>query len=228
MSSKRKSPFRGDPLPRGRHGLSAELVRASQRERVVKAMLGLVAEHGYAGTTVPAVIAAARCSRNAFYEFFEDKEACFLAGCEEVAADVLATMETFGVEDDWIAGVWRGIHSFLQWWQEHPGLARAWLVEMPLAGRAASDQRERIYAQFEELFRQMGRRIRRQNPKLPVLPDFVPRFLVTGLIERVATEVRTRGTGHLLTLTPGGLFIIVKLLADDVTAQSALRRYVPT
>lgn len=226
MSSKRKPPFRGDPLPRGRHGLSSELVRASQRERVIKAMLGLVAEHGYAKTTVPAVIAAARCSRNAFYEFFPDKEACFLAGCEEVAADVYATMETFGVEDDWIAGVWRGIHTFLRWWQEHPGLARAWLVEMPLVGQQAADQRERVYALFEELFRQMGKRIRREHAGLPTLPDFVPRFLVTGLIERVATEVRTHGTGHLLALAPGGLFIIVKLLADDATAQAALARYV--
>jgi len=224
MSSKRKPPFRGDPLPRGRHGLSAKHVKASQRERVVRAMLALVAEHGYAATTVPAVVAAARVSRNAFYEFFRDKQECFLAACEEAAADVFATMETFGLESDWILGIRRGLQTWLQWWQDRPGFARAYLVELPLVGAEAAEQRTRILEPYIELFRLIAERIRREQPGLPTMPDFVPVFLVAGLLARVTEEVRDNGAGNLVRLTDPGVFMIVKLLADDRTAQSLLPR----
>ena len=69
----------GEPLPRGRHKLGADTVRASQRERLIRAMLETVAEQGYEATTVPRVVARARVSRNAFYEFFDDKTSCFIA-----------------------------------------------------------------------------------------------------------------------------------------------------
>lgn len=222
MSSKRKPEFQGDPLPRGRHGLPAQHVKASQRERVVKAMLALVAEHGYVATTVPAVTAAARVSRNAFYEFFRDKQECFLAACEEAAADVFATMETFGLEADWIEGVRRGLQTWLQWWQDRPGFARAYLIELPLAGPEAAEQRRRAAEPYIEMFRLIGERIRRQQPQLPPMPDFVPGFLAASLLARLADEVRSNGAANLTRLTAPGLFIAVKLLADDRTAQSVL------
>ena len=49
-----------EPLPRGRHKLDRDAVRASQRERLLRAMLQCVAADGYAATTVPRVAAAAR------------------------------------------------------------------------------------------------------------------------------------------------------------------------
>src|SRR3954449_6066659 len=83
------SPDVKQVLPRGRHALPAEEVRASQRERLLAAMLESVGEHGYAATTVPAVVAGARVSRNAFYELFDDKTDCFLALCDELAGQLL-------------------------------------------------------------------------------------------------------------------------------------------
>ena len=52
-------------------------------------MLDQVAERGYPATTVGDVVAAARCSRNAFYELFEDKEACYIAAADETGAEML-------------------------------------------------------------------------------------------------------------------------------------------
>lgn len=214
--------FRPQPLPRGRHRLPAAVVKASQRERVVHAMLVLVGQRGYAATTVPAVTAAARVGRNTFYEFFPDKEACFVAACVEVAADLIATMETFGIESDWIVGVRRGMRTFLRWWQERPVFARAYLVEMPLVGAGAVQQREDAYQRFEELFRRLAARIRREDPRLPPLPDFVPRVLVHALLELVAAEVRAGRTARLTGIENAAMFVTVKLLADDATAQGTL------
>ena len=80
------------PLPRGRHNLPLSVVRASQRERLLHAMLECVADRGYEATTVPGVVAAAKVSRNAFYALFADKADCFLALCDELAGEVLESM----------------------------------------------------------------------------------------------------------------------------------------
>lgn len=222
FSKSKRGAFRPQPLPRGRHGLSAEVVRASQRERVVKTMLVLVGERGYAATSVPAVTKAARVARNTFYEFFPDKESCFVAACAEAAADLIATMETFGIESDWVVGVRRGMHTFLLWWQERPVFARAYLVELALVGEGAVAQRESAYQRFEELFKLLGARIRRERPGLPPLPDFVPRVLIHALLELVAAEVRAGRTGHLTGIEDAAMFVTVKLLADDAAAQATL------
>lgn len=210
------------PLPRGRHRLSPEVVRASQRQRLIQAMLALVGERGYAATSVPAVATAARVARNTFYEFFPDKESCFVVACAEAAGDVIATMETFGIESDWVVGVRGGMRVWLQWWQDRPGFARAYLVELPLVGEGAVRQRELAYKRFEQLFARLGARIRRERPELPPLPDFVPRILVYALIELVAAEVRAGRTAQLTQIEDAAMFTTVKLLADDATAQATL------
>lgn len=222
FSKSKRGGLSPQPLPRGRHRLSPEVVRASQRERVVHAMLALVGERGYAATTVPAVTAAARVARNTFYQFFPDKESCFLASCAEAAADLIATMETFGIEADWLVGVRRGMRTWLQWWQDRPVFARAYLVELALVGDGAIRQRESAYQRYEQLFAGLGARIRREQPALPPLPEFVPGILVRALLELVAAEVRAGRTEHLTNIEDTAMFVTIKLLADDAAAQTVL------
>ncbi len=50
----------------------------TQRKRLVASMLAAVNDHGYGGATVANVIARAGVSRRAFYEYFSDKDDCFL------------------------------------------------------------------------------------------------------------------------------------------------------
>ena len=100
--------WQGEPLPRGRHKLPVSTVRASQRERIVRAMLESVGRDGYEVTTVPRVVATARVSRNAFYEFFADKADCFIAACDEAAQELLAELVDLVSEPDWVQAMWRG------------------------------------------------------------------------------------------------------------------------
>src|SRR3954468_9258138 len=112
------------------------VVRASQRERLLDAMLASVAERGYAATTVPRVVADARVSRNAFYALFRDKTECFLAVCDDLAEDLLS--ELFELRgDDWTAALRTGTALYLRFWQERPALARTYFVELPGAGPRA-------------------------------------------------------------------------------------------
>src|SRR5262245_54446167 len=101
------------PLPRGRHKLTPEVVLASQRERILHAMLGCVAARGYRGTTVPEVIAAARVSRNAFYQFFGDKTDCFLALCDDLTVGLLGELGRANAAATWVEALRAGLRTYL-------------------------------------------------------------------------------------------------------------------
>ncbi|MGJ6963832.1 TetR/AcrR family transcriptional regulator [Streptosporangium sp. G11] len=214
----------GEPLPRGRHGLSPEVVRTSQRDRLIQAMLLLVATRGYAATTVPDVIAAARVSRNAFYANFHDKEACFLALCERDLPDVVGTILSAadGTGHDWVAAARGGLRAYLRWWQDRPEYARAYFVELPGAGPRAVEQRDHAYLPFLEMLRALAARARADDPALGPLRDSVPSLIVFGVTEFIAAEVRAGNAARLSSLEDDVLHYTITLLADHATADAAL------
>lgn len=215
-------PWRGEPLPRGRHKLAADAVRSSQRERLQRAMLECVAEYGFEATTVSAVVASARVSSNAFYAFFTDKADCFLAACDEVAGELLAELLALSTEPSWIQAMRKGAGIYLRWWAQRPAFARAYLLSLQAVGERADEQRERTYAPFREMFTDLGRRARAEQPGLPPLSPLVPRVLVLAITELVAEEVRAGRTTKLPELEDDLALLAIRLLADDAAAARAL------
>ena len=221
MTGARKGdrPWVGEPLPRGRHKLGADIVRASQRERLIRAMLETVAERGYEATTVPEVVARARVSRNAFYEFFSDKTSCFIAACDEEASELLGVVLAFGSERSWTDALRKGTRAYLDWWAKRPAFARAYFIGLPMAGEPAVAQRQRGYERFGTVFVELGNRAREEQPALPPMPEIVSRFLILAITELVADEVRADRTERLPELEPEIVTIAARLLADDRTAE---------
>jgi AcrR family transcriptional regulator len=215
-----KVSWRGEPLPRGRHKLSAETVRESQRARILRAMVELVAEHGYADTTVPNVVAAARVSRNAFYEHFTDKTDCFIAVCDDVNTDLLGGMFAFASEPTWVDAVSRGMDFYLAYWRDRPAFSRAYLTELPSAGERATVQRERAYVQWRAMFEILGARAREEQPELPPLSPLVPRAIVVMVVELLAEEVRAGRIDRLHELRDELLRLVLRLLATDAVADA--------
>jgi AcrR family transcriptional regulator len=224
VHSKVKDPqWRGDPLPRGRHKLTSKTVRSSQRERLMRAIVECVGQNGFEATTVPMVVATARVSGNAFYEFFADKTECLLAACDDVARDLLSELVVLTAEPDWIRAMRRGARVYLAWWQQREAFARAYLLSLPSAGERALEQRERTYALFRAMFADLGRRARAEDPELPALSPLVPRVLVTAITEIVAEEVRAARLASLGDLEPELSRLAIRLLSDDATAARAFR-----
>lgn len=211
--------WRGEPLPRGRHKLSADAVRSSQRARIVRAMLECVGNAGYEATTVPEVVATARVSRNAFYEFFEDKADCFIAVCDETGEELLDELLALAAEPDWVHAVKEGAYRYLNWWQQRPTIASAYLLSLPIVGERALRQRERQYGAFRAMFAALGARARAEEPGLPPLSDLVPRVLVLAITELVAEEVRGGRTDRLTDHAQELALLAIRLLADDATAE---------
>lgn len=219
---KRGETWRAEPLARGRHKLSVGQVRSSQRERLLKAMETLVGERGYAATTVPAVIAAARVSRDAFYALFADKEACFIALCDQQPSDFIQALVASSVNKTWFEAVRLGLRTYLHWWQERPEFTRAYFVEMPTAGVRAIEQRLRAYLPFEKMLRRAAAAARRAQPGLPPLRPAVPRLLVIATTEYLAAEVFAGRGDSLLGLEEDLLYLHITLLSDDATARRVL------
>jgi AcrR family transcriptional regulator len=209
-----------EPLPRGRHKLSVETVRASQRERLLRAMLESVADSGYEATTVPQVVAMARVSRNAFYELFDDKLGCFLALCEELSEQLLE--ETFRptVATDWTVALREGTGRYLRWWQARPRFARAWLVALPTAGTRALEQRDRAYARFAERFAALGAWARSQEPGLAPLHATAPRFIVSAITDLVADQIVAGRVATLISLEDEIVWLVTRLIAEPLDARS--------
>jgi len=63
--------------------------KGTQRERLLNGLVSAANHGGYAGATVSAVIGEAGVSRPTFYDYFEDRDACFLAAIHDVQGRLL-------------------------------------------------------------------------------------------------------------------------------------------
>jgi AcrR family transcriptional regulator len=118
------------PLPGGHHGLTREQVLDSQRERLLAAIVYVVADRGYRATTLAEVGKQASVSNRHFYENFDTKEECFLAAFDAVR-DHLHELIAEAVSDqpDWPHQVIAALRAALEFFAAEPHLARFCLLE---------------------------------------------------------------------------------------------------
>jgi AcrR family transcriptional regulator len=131
-------------LPPGRHGLSRTFVAENQRERLLNGVVEAVGEHGYNETTIGRIATAAKVSRRTFYEYFTDKEDCFLAAYDVIDDHVRAAMlGAPGSDQRWPERVRARLAALLDDLSHDPVVASFYLVE-PLAagGKVAARYRD--------------------------------------------------------------------------------------
>jgi AcrR family transcriptional regulator len=136
----------GAALPRHRHGLTREAVRASQGDRVLAAVAEVVAQRGYAGASIRHIAAQAGVSTKTFYDLYPDKEQAFLATYAVVDV-VMGRMRSAGLSQTDLVGVLDAhLRTYLQAMAEWPGFARTLVLEA-LATTAAVRARRRVALQ---------------------------------------------------------------------------------
>lgn len=205
-------------MPRGRHLIAPDEVKSSQRQRLLRAMLECVGAHGYGTTTVPQVVALARVAKSSFYEFFENKLGCFLALCDEEAKDLSRSVSVAAQAPNWRVATAQGTEAYLRWWQDRPAFSSAYLVELPFAGPAAIEQRDRRNEPYRRMYRDLGRRARIEEAGLPPMPARAPDVLVAGILDVVASEVKC-GRGHgLASLAPDLTSTTIAMLTGELPA----------
>jgi AcrR family transcriptional regulator len=142
----------GGPVLSPGRGPRSQRARISRRDRILQAMVEVVAERGFAGATVKRVTARAGVSSRAFYESFEGLEDCLAAvfdlGRERTVELIL---EAFEGEETWQGGVRKALASLLVFLDSEPLFTRVWLVESLGAGAWAHEHRERNLRALREL-----------------------------------------------------------------------------
>jgi AcrR family transcriptional regulator len=200
MAKARARPKSAAPrrLPRGRHALAPEEVLRDQRERLLAAVPGVVAEHGYEAMSVADIVKAAAVSRNAFYKNFGDKQECFATahdvGHEQLFEVVVRPCEEGGTIEERVE---RSLAAGLDALAAAPDVARLLFVEAPSAG-------EEIALRYHEWLGRYGTLLRSAAPEMPseALPaPEVEGVIVGGIASRVASEVLNGRAAKLPDLT---------------------------
>ncbi|MGH2784162.1 MAG: TetR/AcrR family transcriptional regulator [Actinomycetota bacterium] len=195
-------------LPSGRHRLTREDVVASQRGRLLEAAVQVIAEQGYASTTVADIVGRAAVSRRTFYEQFPDKETCFLAaydaGVELVLGKLRDAIEA-APEAGWHARARASVETFMDVLAGEPAFAAALHIETLAAGPAALKRRAEVFALIATLWRGLHERAQREDRGLAALPADAYLALVGGLDELIRECLRTRGASALPGVTEPAL-----------------------
>jgi AcrR family transcriptional regulator len=187
MTGQAESP---DRLPKGPHDLTREQVEASQRQRILDAILDVVGEYCYAGTTVAHFTTAAGVSRTTFYEQFGNKQEAFLTAYDEFGkrflADISAATGTNPVEI-----LSNSAERLVDWGRRRPLACRAFLLEIHAVGEPGLEHRDRAMRRAEELFENVAAWVRHVLPSLPEPPRLIGRAVVAASWELTAQGVRT-------------------------------------
>jgi AcrR family transcriptional regulator len=122
----------------------------------------VVAERGFAATSISEVLRRARVSRETFYEQFSSKHDCFMGAFEEAVEVILANMlATTGGSGGSAARFDRGLRAYLEAIAAHPTQARLFLIEVYAAGPEALRRRAELQCRFVDLIDQtLGARTR--------------------------------------------------------------------
>jgi AcrR family transcriptional regulator len=162
-------------LPRGRSRLPAPDVQASQRERLLRAAVAVIADKGYPAVTVADIVRHAKVSRAAFYLHFRSREECFLAatgrGGQLLHDSVIQAAQALPPDADDEEGLRSGLRAFLRFLGDEPAFARVFYIDMPAAGPAAVERLRDAGFRFAELNAKWHRRALVRHPEWPVVPD---------------------------------------------------------
>jgi len=193
---------RFEPLPRGRHGLTREQVRDSQRARLLLGMAETVAARGYPRATVADVLKRVHVSRETFYQHFADKEDCFLAVLDESALLLANTVAagTGPADLPVLARLDRLLTTYFAALTENAPFAHVFFVESQAAGLRAHQKRIEVQERFVALVIATFANSREWQA-MPD-PEFACRILVGGISSLVSAALVKGETERLPEMAP--------------------------
>jgi AcrR family transcriptional regulator len=181
-------------------GIPRADVERNQRERLYGAMVAVVDEGGYEGMRVGRVAARAGVSRSALYEYFRDRQECFLATFEALVDDGIATL-TEAYEDG--PGppeqrLLRALDALIELLVAQPAAGRLCFLEAYAAGPPAAALRERATDALEGLVW----RTAAEMPRRRQMPEEVLGGIVGGIRIVIQTRLRRRTEHELRAIAP--------------------------
>lgn len=183
-------------LPPGRHGLPRAFVAENQRERLLNGVVEAVAEHGFNATTIGKITEAAKISRRTFYEYFADKEDCFLAAYAMIDGHVRGSMLAVAdPAEPWPEQVRARLAAFLDVLSRDLAVARFYLTE-PLAAGGE------IAARYRDAMQLLAETIRPQSSLSEMDVEVRDQALMGGIATLIARRLNSGEATRLGELLP--------------------------
>ncbi len=177
----------------------------------------IVAEKGYAATTVADLTREAGVSRTTFYALFADKEACFLAAYDNAVDLLVRRISTaYEAEERWPDRARAGLRTLLEALAADPAQARLALVDVASAGPAAQ-RRSRAAVQRLTPFFDEGRDF---APSGRSVPGNTSRMAAGAVVGLISDELVAGRANELPRLLSDVLFAtLVPYLGPDAAAR---------
>jgi len=119
------------------------------RRRLLEAMADSIAEHGYAKATVAEIVGRARTSRRTFYQYFADREACYVALLTQNNAEMVRRItEAVDPLAPWHVQVRQAVDAWITAAESRPAVMLSWIRDAPGLGAQA----RRLQREFMEAF----------------------------------------------------------------------------
>jgi AcrR family transcriptional regulator len=125
--------------------------KSTQRERLIAGMIAAADRYGYAGANIAHVIEHAGVSRPTFYEYFADKDDCFLATHREISRLLVAEIRHAVAASAPERAVDAAIRTLIRLSEEYPDRAGFLTNEAVAAGWRGLDEHDRLIDEIGQI-----------------------------------------------------------------------------
>jgi AcrR family transcriptional regulator len=160
--------------------------KSTQRERLLAGMITAANREGYARANVSAVIGEAGVSRPTFYDYFADKDDCFLAAVADVQERLLERIREAVPQEPPEHALRATVQALIDFASSEPAIARFLTNETLAGGPAALDARDRGIATIDRIIEKRYERVEETT----AVPDFSGRMLIGGIYRLLASRLR--------------------------------------
>ncbi len=160
--------------------------KSTQRERLLRGMVDVANRGGYAAANVSAVIQRAGVSRPTFYEYFSDRDDCFLASIADIQQQLTATVAKAVEEHPAEQALSAATTALVAFASAERARARFLMSESMAGGPAALDARDQGIAEIAQILAEAHGRV----PAEVASPDLESRVLIGGIYRIIATRLR--------------------------------------
>jgi AcrR family transcriptional regulator len=183
-----------------------------QRRRIVAAAAALGAEHGYQEMTITEISQRAAISLTTFYNYFDSKNAAFMAAVDEAERQVIeVTLPFYREGPDWPHAARDVIHAFFAFNATHPSMSQLGGLRIFSGGAEGLDRHGDATARFGLVLRGGYR----ERPDAgPILVEAISGSLAALVYE----QIRLRGPERLYEVAGIATFLA---LAPFVGADAA-------
>lgn len=190
-------------LDEGPARLDADQVAASQRRRIIAAMIATTAEKGYAQVSVADVVARARVSRATFYEQFADKAECFLAAFHACSDQIVeSSLGRTERATDPYERLHQSLVTYLNHLASFPEGTRVCLVEIYAIGPEGPRHRRKGLRGFIDGYRRLHDGFKDAGEPVHDLSDFDLEMIVGAISSLVTNRVGSGDVAELPSLVP--------------------------